>query len=188
MVGSSAKKSDRGFLSREKILPVYTMDLIVSLWVVLVLVNVVLGENTFYTQGRYGKREESHLSPAALPYFSSSRQVRSDQKSNHASNTQDTVKVSSRPDRFFLGSRYGKRALSGAMDMSDGSSLPSLDRLEAILRYFNRVRRSDHHMSPQNYEIEQTYYDNGYDINNDNDDGIGDDTSNTLCQSDSSRC
>ncbi|XP_015116650.1 uncharacterized protein LOC107040893 [Diachasma alloeum] len=189
MVGSPAKKSDRGFLSRGRIFPASAMDLIVCLSLVLVIANVVLAENTFYTQGRYGKREESHPSAGALPYFSLSRHVRSDKKSNHASNTQDsnTVKVSSRPDRFFLGSRYGKRALPRAVELSDGSPLASLDRLETILRYLNRARRSDQRSSAPNYEIEQIYYDNGYDNGND-DNGVGDNDSKTLCQSDSSQC
>uniref|UniRef100_A0A6V7JWR8 Uncharacterized protein n=1 Tax=Bracon brevicornis TaxID=1563983 RepID=A0A6V7JWR8_9HYME len=107
-----------------------------------------------------------------MPFFSGSRYGRSN--TNTGSDTIKNVEISPRPDRFFLGSRYGKRNQQQSPESAAGGAAASLRRLEAVLNYLSRVRRLDEpqqqHRQPHNYEIEQTYYDNGYDDNDEKDD------------------
>ncbi|XP_011301672.1 uncharacterized protein RYa isoform X2 [Fopius arisanus] len=161
----------------------FAVDPIACLWIVLLLTNVILADNNFYTQGRYGKRQESRPESNKRPLFFPSRYGRSIPNSDETSGGgSKIVEISPRPDRFYLGSRYGKRGPVGDEESTGGSRFTSLSRLEAILRYLDRARRSNQHRNKQNYEIEQIYYDNGYDDGND-DNLVEDNDSKTPCQS-----
>ncbi|XP_043280265.1 uncharacterized protein RYa [Venturia canescens] len=129
------------------------VQIVTCLWVVSTFGTLVTAtaatahyqQDPFYIQGRFGKRED-----ASAGFLTGSRYGR-DGTTNSGSSKSDPklLEVSPRVDRFFLGSRYGKRVLpNNENDNSPGSRQPSprisaLKRFEEALGYFDRVDRAD---------------------------------------------
>ncbi|XP_012274956.1 uncharacterized protein LOC105696801 [Orussus abietinus] len=107
------------------------------IWIGCALFNIVLSQENFYTHGRYGKREEHQQSSL---FWSGSRYGRSGATGErNAKSISKAVEVAPRVDRFFFGSRYGKRTLPA---ISFRTSTP-LTRLGAALNYLNQARRAE---------------------------------------------
>ncbi|XP_048515067.1 uncharacterized protein LOC105683582 [Athalia rosae] len=93
-----------------------TIEITAWIWIVYMVTTVVTAQN-FYTNGRYGKRQDPGQ---GFSFWSGSRYGRSggavpnDLPKNDADDETSVkdVEVSPRIDRFFLGSRYGKRTFS----------------------------------------------------------------------------
>ncbi|XP_066597417.1 uncharacterized protein RYa [Prorops nasuta] len=87
-------------------------------------VTLVASQQGFYLHGRYGKRQEPRAS-----FLTDSRYGRSEIGETSAKDSSRLLEITPRADRFFLGSRYGKRMLK-----SDG-----MNHLDALLQYLRRL-------------------------------------------------
>ncbi|XP_034951627.1 uncharacterized protein RYa isoform X2 [Chelonus insularis] len=109
------------------------IEMIACLWIILTLSSVAMSQPNFYTHGRYGKREETaHTSLDPSTFFSGSRYGRGDSEFKNSNLDEKSVELLPRVDRFFLGSRYGKRKMYP--DVSD-KRFASLKNIEAALKY-----------------------------------------------------
>ncbi|XP_033226160.1 uncharacterized protein LOC117178794 [Belonocnema kinseyi] len=111
-----------------------SLELVIWLWISLNLATLVLSQHNFYTSGRYGKRVENDA-PAGGLFLSGSRYGRNGRGNIKNSNSVTKVlEISPRVDRFFMGSRYGKRAHMQSYNVA------SLKRFEAALNYLDRIQ------------------------------------------------
>ncbi|XP_046614821.1 uncharacterized protein LOC124302573 [Neodiprion virginianus] len=82
------------------------------IWIGCTVATLVTSQQNFYTNGRYGKRQDPE---EASSFWSGSRYGRSGVSGADKEKIEEAGKdmeVSPRTDRFFLGSRYGKRTFS----------------------------------------------------------------------------
>ncbi|KAJ8680277.1 hypothetical protein QAD02_016064 [Eretmocerus hayati] len=112
------------------------------LWITSTFVVMVSTQDNFYANGRFGKRKEKELMltlPLVLNRFS-----RSDISKNPKLMSQ-LIELVPRMERFFTGSRYGKRSL-GPLSTTTAMSARRLadfnSGLESAIDYVSRIRPS----------------------------------------------
>ncbi|XP_015604298.1 uncharacterized protein LOC107272067 [Cephus cinctus] len=84
------------------------------LWLGCALVSIVVCQRNFYTQSRYGKRQESE---GQSLLWSGNSYGRSDTNQRNTKFVSKAVELSPRGDRFFMGSRYGKRVPTNLLEI-----------------------------------------------------------------------
>ncbi|XP_057320956.1 uncharacterized protein LOC130664840 [Microplitis mediator] len=122
--------------------------MIACLWIIFTLVNVAFGQPNFYTHGRYGKREET-LPTDQLNFNFGSRYGRGEKFELKATNENDekSNEIMARVDRFFLGSRYGKRGTTNNLNDNSTEKFIYLNNIRDALRYYYRLRREAKQLS-----------------------------------------
>ncbi|KAK2577209.1 hypothetical protein KPH14_003359 [Odynerus spinipes] len=116
------------------------VQLITCLWIGCAICSLVQPGNgeDYHLSTRYDKRDSSRAKVPEL-LLTSRRYGRSEPKIPDGRTR--PMKVASRSDMFFLGSRYGKRSLEDKQVIYH-PEYPSLDRLDAVLQYVNEARRA----------------------------------------------
>ncbi|XP_014295090.1 uncharacterized protein LOC103570564 [Microplitis demolitor] len=123
--------------------------MIACLWIIFTLVNVAFGQPNFYTHGRYGKREET-LPTDQLNFNFGSRYGRGEKVELKATNenNEKSNEIMARVDRFFLGSRYGKRGINDNLIDNSNEKFIYLNNIRDALRYYYyRIRREAQQLS-----------------------------------------
>ncbi|CAG5092664.1 Protein of unknown function, partial [Cotesia congregata] len=116
--------------------------MIACLCIIFTLVNVAFSQPNFYTHGRYGKREETPPTAGEVNFNFGSRYGRGENIELKATNDKSN-ELMARVDRFYLGSRYGKRESNNnnLFGSSNGENFIDLNNIQDVLRYFYRLQR-----------------------------------------------
>ncbi|XP_076638902.1 uncharacterized protein LOC143351036 [Colletes latitarsis] len=115
---------------RAQLVPCFgSVEFAMCLWIACAVLTLVASHPNFYTL-RYGKRHE----PRAGNLFPlGSRYGRSDGFQKDGKSLPKLVQVVPRVDRFFWGSRYGKRS------SPDYRTVSSVNQFSAVLDFMDRV-------------------------------------------------
>ncbi|XP_053972714.1 uncharacterized protein LOC128873280 [Hylaeus volcanicus] len=111
-----------------------SVEFTTCLWIACAVLTLVASQPSYYSHSRYGKRHEPR---AGSVFVSGSRYGRSDGFQNEGKPLPKLVQVVPRMDRFFWGSRYGKRS------PSDYRTVSSVNRFSAVLDFMDRVNEVD---------------------------------------------
>ncbi|XP_029039157.1 uncharacterized protein LOC114874224 [Osmia bicornis bicornis] len=106
-----------------------SVEIVTCLWIACAVLTLVASQPNFYI-GRYGKRQEPR---ADSLFVSGSRYGRSQNLQKSSEYLPKLVEVVPRMDRFFLGSRYGKRS------PLDYRTVSSVNRFSAVLNFMDQV-------------------------------------------------
>ncbi|XP_076390989.1 uncharacterized protein LOC105662382 isoform X2 [Megachile rotundata] len=106
-----------------------SVEILTCLWIASAVLTLVASQPNFYIS-RYGKRQEPR---AESLFMLGSRYGRSENVQKGSEFLPKLVEVVPRMDRFFLGSRYGKRS------PSDYRTVSSVNRFSAVLNFMDQV-------------------------------------------------
>lgn len=121
-----------------------SVEFVTCLWITCAILTLVASDRTFYPQ-RIGKRLELREEP----FIPGSRYGRSGGQGKNGNAMPKLVEIVPRMDRFFWGSRYGKRV------PLQYQSASSLNRFTAVLDYMDRENEMENdrgHGEPRSTE------------------------------------